>query len=164
MKTLITCIVELRNVGADSVAMAWHLKQPPRQMETQGVFFHPCKLTAETVTLNSRGNKNIQFFAEDNLLDRAMVPIPRGGVIHGFLHFLTPVPKEVLADLLGPNMELCFRDILDTPYSTSGSIAALPLNENYYFPGMKTTLVEKIASKEIVKTVPRRKPKPKKSG
>jgi hypothetical protein len=152
--TAITCIVELKNLGAPSVATGWQFRF--QKEGSDEIVLGPAQLSAKTMTMEHAGHR-LQFVESDSILKKAMVPIPTGGMIQGFLQFLTPIPKEELA-VSGAKMELSFRDVTDRTYFSSSTAKRFEPEQPIYFPGMETKMLSKKPNRPAAKVKVRNNP------
>lgn len=138
VETLLTCIVEIKNLGAPSVATGWKLYVTlPGIPETVWI---PCKLGDGALTIPiPKDGRSFKYSPDDALLSKALKPIKTGARMEGFLHFLTPFPRHQLVDSR-TRIELAFCDVRDKVVTAKGFITPIDNPQPYFFGGMKTKL------------------------
>jgi len=135
--TPVLVIATVENTGMPSVARGWKASvQTPEGKVVVGESHY----VPPNIIVGDKGNQR-RLSGDDALYDKAMTPIPQGGAITGVLLF---VFKDITAEQIFKTnsiVTLEFEDILKKKLTATFKMSG-KRDENLYFPGMKSPLIQ----------------------
>jgi hypothetical protein len=132
----IILIVTIKNDGtASSIATNWSLAAIVKGETFKGRW---ATFPPDGITVHPFEGQTMHLSAKDALYNKALNPIPPGGLTRGILMFLFPgVETDILTPASLPVLYLTFEDIAGKTHNAAFAVNGHPNNTPGYIPGIE---------------------------